>query len=209
MFDITRAQCICGIVYMTCTSIYVRRCACTLYNRGWKANFYKSLQIANLQILGLILLSQIRKFLRCASPQIANPQIFMINPQISSKFCTFLSKNSPSSRLFHRIFSYVQVWIREVYVIQYFARRKSMYLRTCGSLSPQITKKIGSAKNRKPAKCHICGRSPNLTNYLSSQIFGFAICGIIFADLPPLVTNMLMLTCHFQYSNLYLLEIPD
>jgi hypothetical protein len=82
MFDITRAQCICGIVYMTCTSTYVRRCACTLYIRGWQANFYKSLQIENLQILGLILLSQIRKFLRCASPQIANPRIFMINPQI-------------------------------------------------------------------------------------------------------------------------------
>jgi hypothetical protein len=39
-------------------------------------------QIANPQTLGLISLSQNRKFLRCASPQIAIPQIFMINPQI-------------------------------------------------------------------------------------------------------------------------------
>jgi hypothetical protein len=62
--------------------MYQYICTCTLYSRGWQANFYKSLQIANLQILGLILLSQIRKFLRCASLQIANPQIFMINPQI-------------------------------------------------------------------------------------------------------------------------------
>jgi hypothetical protein len=42
-------------------------------------------------------------------------------------------------------------------------------------LSPQITKKIGSA-NHKSSKCHIYGRSANLTNYLSLQIFGIAIC---------------------------------
>ncbi len=36
--------------------------------------------------------------------------------------------------------------------------------------------KIGSA-NRKSAKCHICGRSTNLTNYLSPPSRGFAICG--------------------------------
>jgi hypothetical protein len=39
-----------------------------------------------------------------------------------------------------------------------------MYLRTCGSFSPQFTMKT----NRKAAKCHICGRSANLTHYLSS-----------------------------------------
>jgi hypothetical protein len=39
-------------------------------------------------------------------------------------------------------------------------------------LNPQITK-TGSV-NRKYAKCHICGRSANLTNYLSPQICGFA-----------------------------------
>jgi hypothetical protein len=42
---------------------------------------------------------------------------------------------------------------------------------------PQITKQIEHA-NRKPAKCHICGRSANLTNYLSSKVCGFPICGI-------------------------------
>jgi hypothetical protein len=41
-------------------------------------------QIANPQTLGLIPLSQIRKSLGCASPQIANPQIFMINLQIAN-----------------------------------------------------------------------------------------------------------------------------
>jgi hypothetical protein len=41
-------------------------------------------QIANLQILGLILLSQIHKYLLSDSQQIANPQIFMINQQIAN-----------------------------------------------------------------------------------------------------------------------------
>jgi hypothetical protein len=53
-------------------------------------------------ILGLISLSQIRKFLRCDSPQIANPHIFMINPQIFTKCCTPLCQNNPKSRLFKR-----------------------------------------------------------------------------------------------------------
>jgi hypothetical protein len=65
-----------------------------------------------------------------------------------------------------------------------------MYLRTFGSpqktLSPlianqqimyypKITKRNRSA-NRKSAKCHISEWSANLTNYLSLQICGFAIC---------------------------------
>jgi hypothetical protein len=36
-------------------------------------------QIANPQILGLTPLSQIRKFLMHAIPQITNPQIFIVN----------------------------------------------------------------------------------------------------------------------------------
>jgi hypothetical protein len=47
-------------------------------------------QIANRQILGLIPLSQIRKFLRYASQQIANLPVCVINPQISTKYCTTL-----------------------------------------------------------------------------------------------------------------------
>ncbi len=43
------------------------------------------------------------------------------------------------------------------------------------SAPPQITQKIRSA-NCKCAKCHICRRSANLTNYLSPQICVFAIC---------------------------------
>jgi hypothetical protein len=40
--------------------------------KGGHANFLDSLQIANPQILGLILQSHICKFLRCVSPQICN-----------------------------------------------------------------------------------------------------------------------------------------
>ncbi len=63
-------------------------------------------QIANQkQIFGLIPLTPIRKFLRCATPQ----KIFKINmkapnPQISTKYCTTLSQNSPKSRLFKPYF---------------------------------------------------------------------------------------------------------
>jgi hypothetical protein len=45
-----------------------------------KHTFKKS---ANPQILGLIPLLNIRKFLRFASPQSASPQIFVMNPQSS------------------------------------------------------------------------------------------------------------------------------
>jgi hypothetical protein len=40
--------------------------------------------IGNLQNLGLIPLPQIRKFLRRASLQIANPQILMVHPKIAN-----------------------------------------------------------------------------------------------------------------------------
>jgi hypothetical protein len=46
-------------------------------------NFFKSPQVANPQILDLILLSQIRKFLNYACPHVANPQIFMNNQHIN------------------------------------------------------------------------------------------------------------------------------
>ncbi len=48
-----------------------------------------------------------------------------------------------------------------------------MYLGTCGKSANH--KKIWS-ENSKSAMCHICGRSANVTNYLSSQICGIAIC---------------------------------
>ncbi len=96
-----------------------------------KQTFVKSPQIENPQILGLIPLSQIRKFHRYASLQIENSQILMINPQIGiRKFlqntAQLCLKNIHKSRLF-KIYFYFVLWIRALYAI--FVRRKSMYLQ--------------------------------------------------------------------------------
>jgi hypothetical protein len=120
------------------------------------------------------------KLLRYASPQIANPHIFMINAQIanlliSTKCCTSLSQKSPKSRLFTRFLLSTNFnWSFTVYAI--LVEEEGLYLRTCGSFMSANRKKIGSA-NRKSANGHICGRSANLTNYLCLQICGFVICG--------------------------------
>jgi hypothetical protein len=45
---------------------------------------FLSLKGANQQIFGLILFSQMRKFLGCASPQITIPQFFFDNLQIAN-----------------------------------------------------------------------------------------------------------------------------
>ena len=51
-----------------------------------------------------------------------------------------------------------------------------MYLWTCvDSAAPQIANY--KSANCKSAKCHICGRSAYLTNYLNQQICSFATCG--------------------------------
>jgi hypothetical protein len=66
-----------------------------LLTRGGPANFFLSSQIR--KFLGSFRFPQIRKFLRNASPQIANSQIFISNlqiasPQISTKLCNSVSK---------------------------------------------------------------------------------------------------------------------
>jgi len=49
-----------------------------------KNTFFNSPQKADPQIFGLIPKSQIRKFLKSVSPQVAYPQNFMTNPQIAN-----------------------------------------------------------------------------------------------------------------------------
>jgi hypothetical protein len=77
---------------------------------GGQANLFKSSQIANSKFLGLFRSrTQNRKFLIYACPQIENPQIFIINPQItipqiSTKYSKTPSQTSPKSRLFTRFF---------------------------------------------------------------------------------------------------------
>jgi hypothetical protein len=57
---------------------------------GGQANFF--FKSANSQILGHILLLQIRKFFRCASPQTANPQILWLIRK--SQICKFLQSTA-------------------------------------------------------------------------------------------------------------------
>ncbi len=78
----------------------------------------------------------------------------MANLQISTKFCTTLSPNSPKSRLVN-VF-HVKFWVRALYAI--FERINSMYLWTCGSFKSANQKKDWVRKSQS-AKCHICGRS--------------------------------------------------
>ncbi len=83
--------------------------------------------------------------------------------QIIAKFCL---KNSAKIHLLRWFFYFVQIWIGVLY---------TFYVKICicgfkEVLSLQITKMIGSSKS-KSAKCHICGRSANLTNYWRPPTF--------------------------------------
>ncbi len=127
-------------------------------------------KLASANSLAHFAISQIRK-LRCDSPQIAIRELLWLirKSQIRKfrkKYCTTLSQNSPTSRL-HKLLLCTNL----------SQSMKSMYLRICGSFKSAITKSFGSA-NRKAAKCHIFGRSANLTNYLRPKICGtYNICG--------------------------------
>ncbi len=105
--------------------------------------------------------------------QICNFSLQIENQLILTKLHNYDS-NSPNGRLFKTMFYFV-LWIRAFAIL---VRRKSMYLRTWGRFKSANHKMIGSA-NRESEKCHICGRSANLTNYLSRQIYGLPefICG--------------------------------
>ncbi len=124
--------------------------------RGGQANFFKSLKIANQPVFGLIPLSQILKFLRYASPLIANPNLFSsanCKSQICTKYCTTLSQ----------------------------PRRKSLYLRTWKSANHKKhwvrksqTRKVLLRKVRKFNKLF---KSTNLRKCDLRKLF---------ADRPPL-----------------------
>jgi hypothetical protein len=122
----------------------------SMYFSDGQADFFKSPQITDPHIHGLILPSQIRKFLQ-------NTALLCLKTVLKIVF----------KKSFFIMYKFKMITCYTV-----FARRKSMYLRTCGSFK-QITNKIGSA-NRKSAKCLICGRSAKRTNYLR---FAEVFCG--------------------------------
>jgi hypothetical protein len=89
------------------------------------SNLLKIPQIANPQIHWLIMQSQIFKFLRCASLQIANPQIFTINPQIanlqiSTIYCTL-----------HNAQSFLKTVLKVVDLTQLFCTNLNVTLYIC------------------------------------------------------------------------------
>ena len=82
----------------------------TPWTRGGQANFFFKVRQSEIRkFLGSFPYRKSAYYPRCASPQIANPQIFMNNPQIGmsqiyTKYRTTLSLNSPKSCLFETIF---------------------------------------------------------------------------------------------------------
>jgi hypothetical protein len=123
----------------------------------------------------------------CASPQIANPQIFMTNlqiadPQTSTKYCTNLSQNSPKSCMENKyVFSDLSKFEipKKAWAVKSSKRKSTNYEST-------NHKKIAFVY-RSTAKCHICGCSAKLSNYLSSQICVLESCGT--ADGTPLLNT--------------------
>ncbi len=105
-----------------------------------------SINVRKLQIcklLGTLCYLKFANFLGLPVRKSQNPQIFMINLQIASlqistKYCTTLSQNSPKSRLFKQFFIMYKFEL-EHYI--HFSKEQYVVLRTCRSL--QITKILG------------------------------------------------------------------
>jgi hypothetical protein len=114
----------------------------------------------------LIPLSQIRKFLRCANPKIANRKLLQNAAQPCLK--TLLKD------VFYTIFCFVQIYIRALYAI--FVRGKKFAFADLRKFNKSANHQKIGPQIAKSAKYHICERSANLTTYLSHQICGFTIC---------------------------------
>jgi hypothetical protein len=121
-----------------------------------------------------------------------NPQIFMIrirNPKVSTKNCTILSENGPKSRLLYeilrlaKVLSPLKAWVHKSQIHKWQIRKSKTNVRST---------------NHKSTKCHICGRSTNLTNYLNPQI-----CSLrnLFVDRPPLTKVQNSSSHHRQPSH--------
>ncbi len=124
-------------------------------------------QIANSKVLELHLLSQISKLLRCASPQMGNPHIFMIDSQIRN-FIQNTEQLWLKTVQKHRLCKHFLCKIELEHYI-YMQEEIVCIFGLAEVLSPQITKKIGFA-NCKSAKYRMCIKSANLTTYLNPQI---------------------------------------
>ncbi len=137
---------------------------------------------------------QICKFCWWASLQIFHHKTERIK-HLFFKFPLFIAKLSKS----HQQVCFAEFFIWKNFELEYFryvlVRRKK---RICGfavvlssqkNVDQQIAKNIGST-NCKFANCHTCGRSANITNFVSPKICGFAVWWTklrnLFPDRSPL-----------------------
>jgi len=101
-FPMTNKECYCVEIYELYVTL-MRAAKMFILIRNGQTNLTE-----NLQILEIILILQILKFLRCD------------NLQIHAKYCTTLSENSPKSHLLKFTF-FVQIWNTAFFAI--FVRR--------------------------------------------------------------------------------------
>jgi hypothetical protein len=124
------------------------------------------------------------KFRWCASSQIVNLQVLSItsnphipNQQISTKYCKTLSQNRVLKVVFLSDFYYVQ---RIGALHSIFVRRKSLHLRNCFFLSPQITKWVRKSRIRSVTFAEVeVVKFTKLFNFAKCAYlrFGKLICG--------------------------------
>jgi hypothetical protein len=98
-----------------------------------------------------------------SSPQIANPH---------TKYCIVWSQNSRKSCNFNNFLFYTNL---NLSIIRYMYGEK-VCIADSRKFSRKSLNRPGSS-NRRSVKCHFCGRSKILINYLSLQICGFTSCG--------------------------------
>ncbi len=126
---------------------------------------------ANCQILN----QQSHQISKMCQPQIANPEIFIINPkitnpQICTKYFTTLSQNSHKSPLFKRFFYYVQILIRALPL--WFFWKVIKYCKVCicwlpEVLNPLITKNFFPANSKVPHFQKVWWRKLTLSYWVS------------------------------------------
>ncbi len=109
------------------------------FNKSFGNSWFKSTdRVALLKSWEIIRSGQANFLLKSANRKSANSRAHstIANLQISTKYHTTLPQNSPKSRFFKTIllFCINLNYSRALYAL--FVRRKSMYMRTCGGLSP-------------------------------------------------------------------------
>jgi hypothetical protein len=149
--------------------------------------FFKKPQVAVLRILGLIPPSQIREVLRCASLQIENPHVFLINQQTRKISPLYNSVSKGPKILFKTSFYFEKNWIRALLYALFVKEKKvlGMYLRTCESFKTAIRAQVRKLQNHtlqiRNHKKRL-GQQQQQNLFLRQKYFG----SVLFYDVPIL-----------------------